>query len=360
MKRHGDLYRQITSYDNLLLAHLNARRGKTGTFEVQTVDKQPMKYLKELQRLLISKQFTTSPYERFLIHEPKEREISKLPYFPDRIVQHAVMNIMGPLWDKAFISDVYSAIPGRGIHAGLTRLRHFLANKHGTRYCLQFDISKFYPFVDQDILMKLVERKIKCPDTLWLLQNIIRSPESDKGIPIGNYLSQYFANIYLNWFDHWLKETLKARYYIRYADDGVILDGNKRRLNAIHKAIAAYFKNNLELSLNPKTQIYPVDVRGIDFLGYRTFREYTLLRKRSVRSFKDTLAAIKAQWPDVEPQHVVSTIMARVGWINHCNGHNLTEKYLLRDQTIMRIMDEASEALGFRSPLRQLLEGAKS
>ena len=351
MKRHGNLYGQITTYGNLLLAHLNARRGKTGTREVQVVDKDPKRYLRQIQALLLSKCFTTSPYEHFLIHEPKKREISKLPYFPDRIVQHAVMNVIGPLWDRVFIPDVYSAIPGRGIHAGLKRLKGFLRNQRDTRYCLQFDIAKFYPSVDHDILMNLIERKIKCPDTLWLLENIVRSPETGKGIPIGNYLSQYFANIYLDRFDHWLKETLKTKYYIRYADDGVILDASKIQLNALHKAIARYFAKNLHLSLNPKTQIYPVGVRGIDFLGYRTFRDYTLLRKRSVRAFKSKIATIKKHWPDLPPQHVVSTIMARVGWIRHCNGHNLTQKYLLNDREVMIITDEASASLGFENPL---------
>ena len=359
MKRYGNLYPLITNYDNLVLAHLNARRGKTSTDEVQKVDKEPMKYLKEIQRLLISKEFTTSPYKQFLIHEPKTREISKLPYFPDRIVQHAVMNVLGPLWDKTFIPDIYSAIPGRGIHAGLRRLRLFLKNERGTRHCLQFDISKFYPSVDHDILMHLIERKIKCPETFWLLEDIVRSPESGRGIPIGNYLSQYFANIYLDRFDHWLKEVLKVRYYIRYADDGVILDASKVRLNAIHKAIGVYFKNNLRLSLNPKTQIYPVDARGIDFLGYRTFRGYTLLRKRSVRAFKSKLAAIKKHWPGLPPQHVVSTIMARVGWIKHCNGHNLIQSTLVGDQTILAIMEEASAALGFKNPLKKMIGGLK-
>jgi len=360
MKRYGDLYRQITSYDNLLLAHLNARKGKTGAAEVHAVDKNLQQSLTQIQHLLLSKQFTTSPYERFLIHEPKLREISKLPYFPDRIVQHAVMNVLGPLWDKVFISDVYSAIPGRGIHAGLNRMKRFLKNERGTRYCLQFDIHQFYPSVDHDILMHLIERKIKCPDTLWLLENIVRSTESEEGIPIGNYLSQYFANIYLNSFDHWLKEVLKIRYYIRYADDGVILDGNKQRLNAIHKAIALYFKKKLRLSLNPKTQIYPVDVRGIDFLGYRTFRKYTLLRKRSVRSFKSKLSTIKQHWPELPPEHVVSTVMARAGWIKHCNGYNLTRKYLFNDRKIMTIMNEASAALGFQNPLGKCLRRLES
>jgi len=353
MKRCGNLYTAITSYDNLVLAHLNARKGKMDSTEVRVVDAKPMRYLKELQRLLISKEFTTSPYKHFTVREPKPRVISKLPYFPDRIVHHAVMNVIGPLWDKVFIQDVYSAIPGRGVHAGLARLRKFLRNGYGTRYCLQFDISKFYPSVDHDVLMDLIERKIKCPGTLWLLENIVRSTGSAKGIPIGNYLSQYFANIYLNWLDHWLKETLKVRYYVRYADDGVILSVRKIRLKAIWDAIATYLDTNLRLSLNPKTQIYPVDVRGIDFLGYRTFRNYVLLRKRSVRSLKRELQAIKKLWPEVDPQHVISSIMARVGWIKHCDGYNLVRKHLLNNQEIMGITDEASELLGFANPLRK-------
>jgi len=346
----------ITSYDNLALAHTNARKGKSGTAGVMAVDEHLRKHLKELQHMLISKQFTTSPYKNFIIHEPKTREISKLPYFPDRIVHHAVMNVIGPLWDAVFLPDVYSAIPGRGVHAGLKRLRHFLKNERETRYCLQFDISKFYPSVNHDVLMRLIERKIKCKDTLWLLEDIVRSTERVDGIPIGNYLSQYFANIYLNEFDHWLKETLKAKRYIRYADDGVILDARKARLNALLDAVSSYFTKRLHLSLNPKTQIYPVDVRGIDFLGYRTFRSYTLLRKRSARAFQAKLSMIKAQWPALPPSYVVGTIMARAGWIKHCNGHNFVKKYLLEDQDVIRILDEASECLGFANPLTKQFE----
>lgn len=352
MKRFGNLYPRICSYENLLVAHQKARRGKAGQPGVRAVEAHTPEHLEKLQQTLIEKKFTTSEYEHFMVREPKPRWISKLPYFPDRIVHHAVMNVIQPIWDRIFIHDVYSAIPGRGIHAALDRLRKFLRNSAETRYCLQFDIEQFYPSVNHDILMELIARKIKCPDTLWLLEDIVRSTGGEKGIPIGNYLSQYFANIYLNWFDHWLKETLRIKYYIRYADDGVILAGSKRRLRAILGAIQIYLEKNLQLGLNNKTQVYPVADRGIDFVGYRTFPEYVLLRKRSARKFKRKLRTIKRLWPSLEPQHVMSAVMSYVGWIQHCNGFNLLQRYLLGDSILMGITDESARRLGIANPLR--------
>ncbi|HWQ62916.1 MAG TPA: reverse transcriptase domain-containing protein, partial [Methanospirillum sp.] len=186
MKRFGNLFSQIVDTDNLLTAHLNARRGKSQYGEVQMVNQDPEVFIAEIQRMLISKTFTTSPYELKEIFEPKQRTIYKLPYFPDRVVQHAVMQVIQPIWDKVFIFDLYSAIPGKGLHAGSYRLRKFLKDVPNTQYCLKFDISKFYPSMNHDILLSLVEKKIKCKDTLWLLENVIRSTP---GVPIGNYLS---------------------------------------------------------------------------------------------------------------------------------------------------------------------------
>lgn len=209
MKRYGKLFNKIVDLNNIALAHKNAKKGKSHYAKVREVEKDPERYI---QDILVNKTFTTSKYKTKLIHEPKERIIYKLPYFPDRIIHHAIMNVIQPIWDKVFIYDLYSAIPGKGLHAGISRLRQFLKDRENTQYCLKFDIKNFYPSISHDILFELVRRKIKCKDTLWLLEDIIRSPGGNKNLPIGNYLSQYFGNIYLNWFDHWLKEEKGMKY----------------------------------------------------------------------------------------------------------------------------------------------------
>ena len=351
MKRHGNLFCRITDIQNIALAHALAKRGKSRYSEVRMVDKDPDRYLKTIQNSLIERTYSTSAYTTKNIYEPKERLIYKLPYFPDRIVHHAVMNVIQPIWDKIFIYDLYSAIPGKGLHRGSYRVRQFLRDTDNTQYCLKFDIQKYYPSVDHEILFDLIKKKIKCQDTLWLLQEIITSVDGNKNIPIGNYLSQYFGNIYLNWFDHWIKEDLGIKYYIRYCDDGVILGKNKACLNELKDAIYDYLDENLNLSLNKKTRITHVDTTGIDFLGYRHFRDHTLLRKSSADRFKKKIHDIEKNHNTLEPQAIVSSIMSYVGWLKHCDAHHLSEKYIYQNYEIMDIMSKASLKLGIRNPL---------
>jgi len=357
MKRYGDLYKWITHPVNLFIAHTRARRGKAHYAEVQAVDEGLCLHLAQLQRMLIDRTFTTSRYKIKQVHEPKERTIYVLPYYPDRIVHHAVMQITQPIWDRVFIYDVYSAIPGRGIHRAIRRLDQFLEDERNTRYCLQFDIRKFYPSVRHDTLLDLIRRKIKCEDTLWLLENIVHSPGGDRNIPIGNYLSQYFANIYLNWFDHWLKEDKHVMYYIRYGDDGVILDYNKQFLHELLEEIREYLWDKLGLALNPKTQIYPVDARGIDFLGYRTYRDFRLLRTRSARRFKAKMRAIREGHDRMGAHHVVSAVMSYVGWLQHGDCYNLLREHVLGDAEMMAVLDEACGQLEIANPLLKKYTG---
>jgi hypothetical protein len=352
MKRYGYLYGAITDYNNIVLAHKKAKQGKSYYEEVQLIDQEPTKYFEAIQAMLIDKTFRTSPYRTKMIHEPKERIIYKLPYYPDRIVHHAIMNVLQPIWDTIFIEDLYSAIPGRGLHEGTIKLRKWLHNKEATRYCLKFDIAQYYPSVSHDILFGLIARKIKCRDTLWLLEGIVRSPGGTANIPIGNYLSQYFGNIYLNYFDHWLKEEHRVRYYMRYGDDGIILNGSKQRLNDLLYDINIYLEDELALTLNNKTQLFKVDGRGIDFLGYRCFRDYTLLRKSSANRFKKKVGFIERNSKVLPPQHIISSVMSYCGWIDWCNGHNLLERYVLGNTRLLAIMDEAASTLGIDNPLR--------
>jgi len=346
MKRHGNLYSKITDYENLVQAHLKAKRGKGHYSDVRRLNANPEKYLKSLQKILVSKNYHTSEYTTKKVYEPKERTIYKLPYYPDRIVHHAIMNVLQPIWDSMFISDVYSAIPGRGLHAGIIRLRHFLQDKENTKYCLKFDISKFYPSVSHEILLSLIKRKIKCEDTLELLVEIVRSPGGSNNIPIGNYLSQYFANIYLNGLDHWLKEVCGAKYYIRYGDDGVVLSSNRDYLVRLKANIEFFLEEELELTINPKSRIIHVDSQGIDFLGYRTYRTYSLLRKSNVKRLKTRIQAIVPHPEMFGPQNIVSSIISILGWLSYCNSYNLANKYIYSNSELQKIIAISLELLG--------------
>ncbi|MCK9328022.1 MAG: reverse transcriptase/maturase family protein [Bacteroidales bacterium] len=351
MKRHGNLFGKIIDIDNLCLAHQHARRGKSYYTDVRMVDSDPERYLWQLHDALRDHTFTTSQYTTKQIYEPKQRTIYKLPYFPDRIIHHAVMQVIQPIWDRTFIFDLYSAIPGKGLHAGSYRLRQFLRDRKNTKCCLKFDVSKFYPSIDHDILIEKVRKKIKCPDTLWLLEDIIRSPGGNKNVPIGNYLSQYLSNLYLNDFDHWIKETIGMKYYIRYCDDGVIFHQDKTVLRTLMEDVREYMQEELALSLNPKTTVLDVDRQGVDFLGYKCFRDYTLLRKSSARNFKKKIAQIEAG--NLDPQNVISSTMSYLGWLKHCDAHHLSTRYIYNNQAVLAEVERAASTLKIENPLRR-------
>ena len=246
MKRIGNIYHRIYSIENLELADALASKGKSKQPGVIQHRMNQEANIAKLHEQLKNKTYSTSAYTTFTIFEPKERLIFRLPYFPDRITHHAVMNILEPVFVSTFTADTYSCIKGRGIHAALGSVKQAMKDIPGTQYCLKLDIRKFYPNVDHEILKQLLRRKIKDQDLLWLLDEIIVSAN---GLPIGNYLSQYFANFYLTYFDHWMKEVKRVKYYFRYADDMVILSDNKPELHQLLEDIRIYLKGNLELEI---------------------------------------------------------------------------------------------------------------
>lgn len=322
MKKIGYLYGDICQPNNIELADNNARKHKTRKYGVIKHDKNRKEENDRLVRQLLDLSYQTSEYSTFKIYEPKERIIFRLPYFPDRIAHHAIMNIMEPIWISIFIEQTYSCIKKRGIHKLEHTLQRVLKEyPEETTYCLKLDIRKFYPSINHDILMDILKIKIKDSQLLTLLQEIVNSA---KGVPIGNYLSQFFANLYLAYFDHWVKEELKCRFYFRYADDIVILDNNKDRLRNILLAIKLYMTNVLDLELKQNYQIFPVDSRGIDFVGYRFYHTHILLRKSIKRNmFKliDRYTKGKICRSEFE-----DSMQSYFGWLKHCNSKNLLRK----------------------------------
>lgn len=286
MKRYNNLFDKIVTLDNLYLADKKARRNKSQRKEIIEFDKNRDQLLVQLQKQLIEGKYVTSPYHTFIIREPKERLIFKLPYYPDRIVHHAIMNILEPIWCSIFINNTYSCIKKRGIHKALRDVKHALKDKQNTEYCLKLDIRKFYPSIDHSILKQVVRKKIKDVKLLELLDGIIDSVE---GVPIGNYLSQFFANLYLTYFDHWIKEIKGVRYYFRYADDIVILHSDKDYLHQLLQEIIDYI-GTLNLQIKDNYQIFRVEDRSISFVGYNIYHNYTLIRKNIKRNMCKKIA----------------------------------------------------------------------
>ena len=329
MKRKGQLFNKIIEIDNLHLAHQNARKNKTHYSEVKKIDENTDYYIYKLQKMLVNKTFKTSEYKIFNITDRgKEREIYELPYFPDRIIHHAIMNVIEPIFLNNFINQTYAALPNKGTHRALEKLDEYIKERESTQYCLKIDIKKFFPNINKEILKKMLRKKFKDKELLWLLDDIVNS--SENGIPIGNYLSQYFGNFYLSYFDHWLKEEMKVKYYIRYVDDCVILHNDKEFLHNLKREMDEYLDNSLKLKIKENWQIFPTFVRGIDFVGYRHFGDYILLRKSTANTFKNKMSRLlKRCEKGIEMTYSEwCSINSYKGWIMYCNGYNLTEKYI--------------------------------
>ena len=314
MRRVGNLYHRIIDLENLRLADVNARKRKKLTYGVAVHDQNRDENIFLLHEQLTTKSFKTSAYTSFFLHTPKKREIFRLPYYPDRIVHHAILNILEPVWESVFTADTYACIKGRGIHGAARALRRDLKDYDNTLYSLKLDIRKFYNTIDHEILKSIIRRKIKDSDLLSLLDEIIDSAD---GVPIGNYTSQYFANLYLAYFDHWVKEELKVKYYYRYSDDMVFLAGTKDELHRIFESVRDYLASVLKLEIKSNYQIFPVESRGIDFVGYRFYHTHTLLRKSIKKRFA---RAIKKKGNNVQ------THAAYWGWAKHCDSKNLLKK----------------------------------
>lgn len=314
MKRKGNLYERIISIENLELADKKAQRGKKKQKGVIRHNKNREENILKLHESLKNKIYKTSEYFLFIIKEPKERQISSLSYYPNRIVHWAIINIIEDILTKSFISQTYSCIRKRGIHKCLRNVKKDLRNKNRPEFCLKFDIRKFYPSVDKEILKKLLRTKFKDKDLLWLLDEIIDS--NIEGLPIGNLLSQWFGNFYLNGFDHWLKQNKKVKYH-RYCDDGMILGNNKSDLHQLRKDIQLYLGDNLNLYLS-NYQVFPIWSRGIDFVGYVIYHDYTFLRK-----------SIKIRWKKMlKKRKNNKSIASYNGWLLHADCKNLIKKYL--------------------------------
>lgn len=287
MKRHNNLFDKIVDKDNLLLAYKKAKKHKSWQQKVIRVEKDLDNLIEELRLSLINGTYKTAEYRTKKIYEPKERTIYVLPFYPDRIVHHAIMNILEPIWDNLFISDSYACRNGKGQHKGSQKCMEFVRKN---KYCLKCDINKFYPSINHEILKLIIRKKIKCKRTLNLLDTIIDSIDGETNIPIGNYLSQWFGNLYLNELDMFMKHDNKIKCYIRYCDDFLLFSNDKALLKEMAIKIKDYVENIFHL------------VRRIIMYGYpkalKTKEDYEYVRNYFPKELwkKDFQALLDTQY----------------------------------------------------------------
>lgn len=265
-------FAKLSDFNSLYAAYMDARKGKRWKYAVVRYEVNALENLMFLHYMLTSKKYRLSPYNRFMVHEPKERLIM-YNSFRDKIVQHSLCdNVLEPRLKKTFVFDNYASQKGKGTHFGLDRLKMFMQRyyrQHGADgWVLKCDVRKYFYSLDHGVLKSQLRRLITDPDVLWLLDMIIDSTEG-KGIPIGNHTSQWFAILYLSGMDHFIKERLGIKYYGRYMDDFYLIHHDKDYLQYCLKEIRRYVED-LGLELNNKTAVFPLS-QGIDFLGFRTF-----------------------------------------------------------------------------------------
>lgn len=364
-----DLFNSICSMDNLYRAYQNAKSGKGWYKEVKQIEKRPFYYLAGLQYMLKNHLFKTSEYEIFILNEgKKKRDVYKLPFFPDRIAQWAILQVIEPFLVANMTADTYSAIPGKGIQPIVNDLRGYyktkrvdgkkksvwvpsilLSDEENTRYCYKIDLHHYYQSINHEVLKQKFRKVFKDPELLWLLDEIVDSintateedlielslsgeieVDPNTGIPIGNYMSQYSGNFYLSSFDHWVKEELHVKHYYRYMDDVVIFASSKEELHEIHRKVTAYTRDYLHLNIKGNYQIFPTKVRGVDFVGYRFFGEYTLLRKSTAINFKRKMRVCRKKMENNIPPTYSEwcSFNSYKGWLGNCDSYRLFKKYM--------------------------------
>jgi RNA-directed DNA polymerase len=297
MKSYKNLYLKIYDLKNLILAYKKARKGKTKKHYVIEFEKDLAYNLKILHDELKNQTYKPKPLKKFILRDPKTRKISKSD-FRDRIVHHALIRIIEPLFDKIFIYDSCANRIGKGNLFATNRFYCFMRkvsrngklngwfnNNQIKGYCFKADIKHYFQEIDQEILLKIIKRKIKCKKTLYLITRIIKNFDNKtKGMPLGNLTSQFFANVYLNELDQFVKHNLNIKFYIRYVDDFVILHPSKLQLIEWKQKVNRFLNEALRVELHSeKSKIVSLS-RGIDLVGFRNFYHFKILRKRNIKN----------------------------------------------------------------------------
>jgi retron-type reverse transcriptase len=315
-------YEDLISIENLLLAWQEFIKGKRNKKDVQIFQFSLMDNIIQLHNDLKNKTYKHGGYKQFKINDPKPRTIHKATV-RDRLLHHAVYRTLYPFYDKTFIVDSFSCRDGKGTHKAINRFKEFsnIVSKNNTKTCwiLKCDIRKFFASVDQNILISILEERITDKDIINLLKEIITSFKLN-GLPLGNLTSQLFANVYLNELDQLVKHKLKAKYYVRYADDFCFLSQDKKQLESLIPEINIFLETKLKLQLHPDKVFIKTLSSGVDFLGWVNFTDHRVLRtktkKRMLKSLKISLS--------------LKTANSYLGLLKHGDSHKIKNNIINR------------------------------
>lgn len=326
MKRVGYIYEKIYDTDNIKKAILNASLGKRNRKYVKRVLDNIDFYANEISITLREQKYIPSPYTIKRIIDGssgKERTIFKPNFYPDQIIHWALILQIEPILMRGMYAYTCGSVKGRGTGLGKKMLRKWLDNDYkGTKYCLKLDIRKYYPSINNGILKSMFRNKIKDKKCLWLIDVII---DSNDGLPIGNYTSQWFSNFFLEGLDHLIKEKLGVKYYIRYVDDLVMLGSNKKKLHKVRKEISNYL-STIDLELKDNWQVFRVSKRPIDFLGFKFYYNKTILRKRNALRIKRRINKISKK-KDLSYKDACA-IVSYWGWMKNSDSYNFYNKHV--------------------------------
>ncbi len=330
----NQFYKKLT-FEKLLQAHYRARKHKAYKNEVIKFEFNLENNLVNIQNRLKNKTYRLGNYFSFKVYEPKERTIQALPY-QDRIVhQWYVEEFIKPYIIPRFIDTTFACLNDRGTHAAVKevqkQMRIFKRN-HGDFWILKCDIKRFFYNINPYILYTIMQKYIQDKDLLFLTQILIFNGPINKnaiGVPIGNYTSQFFANIYLNELDQYIKRVLKIKNYTRYMDDFILILKTKKECIHVKKQIEDFLHSNLRLELNAKSRYYPYKM-GVNFCGYRIFLTHRLLRLSSKKKIKKNVKKWnqKFETNSLDLEHTMQQLNSWLGHVEHCNAYNLKQKVL--------------------------------
>ena len=354
MKRKNNLFLKVIDFENILLAYKKSLKGSGYNKETEKFYFNSEKELIRLIKEIKEGTYYPEKYRYFKIYDPKERIIS-VAKFRDRVVHHAIVNILEPIFEKVFIFNSYATRKDKGTHKAIEKAQNYLRK---TNYYLKADIRKYFDSIEHNILINLIEKKIKDKKLMELIKRIVKNSDISRGedinkglpcgiklfhnfnfssgkiipqgLPIGNLTSQFFANIYLNGFDHFVKEYLRERYYIRYMDDFVIFSDNKERLKELRGIIKEYLIKELNLELKEKATYINKKMNGLSFLGVRIFPKLIRIKNENIKRIRKRIDKREKEYftGKIDEKRYIQSLMSFFGYMNNFNTYELRRSIL--------------------------------
>lgn len=330
-KRIGFLYEQLCDRELIRTAIIVGSRGKRKRRDVKCVMKDVDRYVEKMYSIVSEHRFVPTPPKAKHIIDPssgKERIISIVPFFPDGMMHQMLVMVMKDTLMRGMYPYSCASIPGHGTKYAADYVKRALKHRRKTKYCLKLDIRKFYPSIPIPHLMDELRHKIKDEQFLAIVEAVV-SQGADNGLGIGYYINQWLANFYLESLDHYITTLDGVNYYVRYMDDMVLLGTNKKKLHRAKSAIEMFLRERLNLQLKDNWQVFPVDSRGIDFVGYRFYHDHITLRRRNFLKFVRQCRRIKKRIAlgKAITLRQAAGMISRIGQLKHCDSLFIRQKY---------------------------------